>query len=151
MAYIVSSVLIYCFADEHITIRVTNFSSIPIKKSFFFGRMMNYDIPQALGVPSSSASTSSNNNSHRVSPHSYYQASHHLHQAHHRLKNEPFSPPISHSTSNTRSSLNDSNHSPSKPPVLQSQRSADYGGSPPCSEPSLKHARFDSSVWPNPT
>ena len=112
---------------------------------------MNYDIPQALGVPSSSASTSSNNNSHRVSPHSYYQASHHLHQAHHRLKNEPFSPPISHSTSNTRSSLNDSNHSPSKPPVLQSQRSADYGGSPPCSEPSLKHARFDSSVWPNPT
>lgn len=111
--------------------------------------MMNYDIPQTLGV---SSSTSSNNNPHRVSPHSYYQQSHHLHQPHHRLKNEPFSPPISsHSTNNTRSSLNDNNHSPTKTPILQQQRSADYGSSPPCSEPSLKHARFDSSIWPNPT
>lgn len=114
--------------------------------------MMNYDIPQALGVSSSSTNNNANNPN-RVSPHLYYQQAHHLHQGHHRLKTEPYSPPISsHSSNNTRTSLNESsNHSPSKTPVLQQQRSIDYGSSSPCSEPSLKHARFDSSVWSNPT
>jgi hypothetical protein len=59
------------------------------------------------------------------------------------LKNEPFSPPIS-----TRSSLNDT----SKTPTPQQQRSIDYmNSSSSCSEPSLKHARFDPPVWPNTT
>ncbi len=110
--------------------------------------MMNYDMQQALCVPPSGTNTNTNN-SNRVSPHLYYQQSHHLHhqqqqqQQQHRLKNEPFSPPIS-----TRSSLNDT----SKTPTPQQQRSIDYmNSSSSCSEPSLKHARFDPPVWPNTT
>ena len=98
--------------------------------------MMNYDMQQALSVPPSST------NSTRVSPHLYYQPAHHLHQPQHRLKNEPYSPPIS-----TRSSLNEN----SKTPTPQQQRSVDYLNSSSCSEPSLKHARFDPAVWPNTT
>jgi len=107
--------------------------------------MMNYDMQQALGVPSSSTNA---NNPNRVSPHLYYQQQqhHHQQQQHHRLKNEPFSPPISLGTNNTRSSLNDR-----KTPTHQQQRPVDYVNASPCPEPSLKHARFDPPVWPNTT
>ena len=120
--------------------------------------MMNYDMQQALCVPPSA--TNNSNNPNRVSPHLYYQQQHHHHQSqqqqqqqhHHRLKSEPFSPPISHGINNTRSSLNDTNHSTSKTPTPQQQRSVDYiNNSSSCPEPSLKHARFDPPVWPNTT
>jgi hypothetical protein len=116
--------------------------------------MMNYDMQQALHGP---PSATNNNNPNRVSPHLYYQQQHHPHQLqHHRLKNEPFSPPISHGANNVRSSINDTNSSQNNPmsktPVpQQQQRSVDYANSSPCPEPSLKHARFDSPVWPNTT
>jgi hypothetical protein len=114
--------------------------------------MMNYDMQQALCVPPSATNNNNNNNNpNRVSPHLYYQQPHHHHQQQHRLKNEPFSPPISHGTNNTRSSLNDTNHPTSKTPIPQQQRSVDYVNSSSCSEPSLKHARFDPPVWPNTT
>jgi len=116
--------------------------------------MMNYDMQQALHVPPSA--TNNSNNPNLVSPHLYYQQQqqqqHHLHQSqqqHHRLKSEPFSPLIPHGTNNTRSSLNNSNHPTSKTSTPQQQRSVDYINS--CPEPSLKHARFDPSVWPNTT
>ncbi|CAF1503785.1 unnamed protein product [Rotaria magnacalcarata] len=138
--------------------------------------MMNYDMQQALCGPQS---TANNNNSARVSPHLYHQQQqqqqhHHqqqqlLHlsqqqqQHHHRLKNEPFSPSISVGAGNNRSSTMDnnsnSNTSLSKAQISSQQhqsqsslqRSFDYVNSSPCSEPSLKHARFDHTVWPNTT
>lgn len=131
--------------------------------------MMNYDMQQALCGPQS---TASNNNSARASPHLYHQQQHHhqqqlLHlsqqQQHHRLKNEPFSPPISVGTGNSRSSTMDANSSSntslSKNPISSQQhqsqssiqRSFDYVNSSSCPEPSLKHARFDHTVWPNAT
>ncbi len=111
--------------------------------------MMNYDMQQTLGVPPTSTNNN-NNNPNRVSPHLYYQPQqlHHQQQQQqqHRLKNEPFSPPISLATNNTRSSLNDR-----KTPIPQQQRPVDYVNTSPCPEPSLKHARFDPPVWPNTT
>jgi len=106
--------------------------------------MINYDIQQSLATPNN------NSNSNRVSPHLYYQQQqqqqqHHHHQQQNRLKNEPFSPPIS------RSSLNESNHHPISKTSLNQQRSIDYSNSSPCPEPSLKHARFDPPMWPNTT
>jgi hypothetical protein len=117
--------------------------------------MMNYDMQQALCGPPS-ATNNNNNNPNRVSPHLYYQQQHHPHQLqHHRLKNEPFSPPISHGANNIRSSINNTNSSPnhpmSKTPIPPQQRSIDYTNSSPCPEPSLKHARFDPPIWPNTT
>ncbi len=135
--------------------------------------MMNYDMQQALCGPQS---TANNNNSARASPHLYHQQQqqhHHqqqlLHlsqqqqQHHHRLKNEPFSPPISLGTGNSRSSTMDTNSSSntslSKTSISSQQhqspsslqRSIDYANSTSCAEPSLKHARFDHTVWPNTT
>ena len=117
--------------------------------------MMNYDMQQALCV---SPSPTNNNNPNRSSSHLYYQQQHHLHQQqqhHHRLKNEPFSPPNSHGLNNSRSAINDtnssSNHPMSKTPIPQQQRPVNYVNSSTCSEPSLKHARFDPPVWPNTT
>ncbi len=137
--------------------------------------MMNYDMQQALCGPQS---TTNNNNSARVSPHLYHQQQQHHHhqqqqqqllhlsqqQHHHRLKNEPFSPPISlGGTGNSRSSTMDtnsnSNTSLSKTSIPSQhhqspsslQRSIDYANSTSCPEPSLKHARFDHTVWPNTT
>jgi len=135
---------------------------------------MNYDMQQALCGPQS---TANNNNSARASPHLYHQQQQHHHQQqllhlsqqqqqqhhHHRLKNEPFSPPISLGTGNTRSSTMDTNSSSnpslSKTPIPSQQhqppsslqRSIDYSNSTSCQEPSLKHARFDHTVWPNAT
>ncbi len=137
---------------------------------------MNYDMQQALCGPPSTT----NNNSARVSPHLYHQQQqqqhHHQQQQllhlsqqqqqqhhHHRLKNEPFSPPISHGTGNSRSSTMDTNSSSntsiSKTPISSQQhqspsslqRSIDYVNSSSHPEPSLKHARFDHTVWPNTT
>jgi len=134
--------------------------------------MMNYDMQQALGP---SLSVNNSNNSTRLSPHLYHSPQHHHHQQqllhlsqqqqqqqqHHRLKNEPFSPPLSLATGSNRSSINDStstpNRSMSKTPIPSQQhsspsslqRSVDYVNSSPCPEPSLKHARFDHTVWPN--
>ncbi len=133
-----------------------------IKFIICYSRMMNYDMQQALCGPQS---TNNNNNSARASPHLYHQQHHHpqqlLHlsqqqqqqqQHHHRLKNEPFSPPISLGVGNHRSSTMDTNSSPKTSTASQQhqspsslQRSIDY------SEPSLKHARFDHTVWPNAT
>jgi hypothetical protein len=117
--------------------------------------MMNYDMQQASCVPQSATN---NTNSNRVSPHLYYQQQHHHHQQqqHHRPKNAPFSPTISLATNNGRSSINDTNSGPNPlisktPNPSQQQRSVDYASSSPCPEPSLKHARFDSSIWPNAT
>lgn len=118
--------------------------------------MMNYDMQQALSIP---PSATNNNNPNRVSPHLYYQQQHHIHQQQqqHRLKNEPYSPPISLGTNSIRSSINDANSSPNHPmsktpiPQQQQQRSVDYVNSSPIPEPSLKHARFDSPIWPNTT
>ncbi|UJR37851.1 hypothetical protein I4U23_030541 [Adineta vaga] len=119
--------------------------------------MMNYDMQQALCGP---PSTTNNNNSTRGSPHLYHQSPHHhpqqlLHlsqqQHHNRLKAEPFSPSISLGTGNNRSLTMDTtaNSNPSQQHHLQ--RSTDYTQSPSCSEPSLKHARFDHTVWSNTT
>ncbi|CAF2971892.1 unnamed protein product [Rotaria sp. Silwood2] len=138
--------------------------------------MMNYDMQQALCGPQS---TTNNNNSARASPHLYHQQQHHhqqqqlLHlsqqqqqqqqqqQHHHRLKSEPFSPPISVGTGNSRSSTMDTNSSSNAslsktsissqqhPSPSSIQRSFDYINSSSCPEPSLKHARFDHTVWPN--
>lgn len=128
---------------------------------------MNYDMQQALCVqPSANNNNSPNNNNNNpncVSPHLYYQQQqqHHHHQQqqqqHHRPKNEPFSPPVSMAANNPRSSINDANSGPNYPmsktpiPQQQQQRSVDYLSSSSSSEPSLKHARFDPSTWPNTT
>ncbi len=135
---------------------------------------MNYDMQQALCGPQS---TANNNNSARASPHLYHQQQQHHHQQqllhlsqqqqqqhhHHRLKSEPFSPPISLGTGNSRSSTMDTNSSSntslSKTSISSQQhqspsslqRSIDYTNSTSCAEPSLKHARFDHTVWPNTT
>lgn len=133
--------------------------------------MMNYDMQQALCGPPTGTN---NSNSTRVSPHLYHQAHHHpqqlLHlsqsaqqQQHHRLKNEPFSPPVSLGIGNHRSSTMDTSSSPSTSLSKSSispqqhhspsslQRSLDYTNSSSCPEPSLKHPRFDHTIWPNAT
>ena len=126
--------------------------------------MMNYDVQQAVRGPQS---TASNNNSTRVSPHLYHQQQHnhpqqllHLFQQHHHHhpKNEPYSPTVSLSTASSRSSTIDTNCNSETPVSAQQhqsasskQRSFDYSNSSLCSEPSLKHARFDHTVWPNTT
>jgi hypothetical protein len=141
--------------------------------------MMNYDMQQALCGPQSA--TNNNNSTrvsphlyHQQQQQQQQQQQHHHHQQqllhlsqqqqhHHRLKNEPFSPPITLGLGNNRSSLNDTNSSPnvsiSKTPIQSQQhqspsplqRSVDYVNSSSCAEPSLKHARFDHTVWPNTT
>ncbi len=138
---------------------------------------MNYDMQQALCGPQST--TNNNNNSARVSPHLYHhhQQQHHHHQQqqqlhhlsphqqqhHNRLKTEPFSPSISLGTGNNRSSTMETNATsitslsktlnPSQQHQSLSsiQRTADYSHSSSCPEPSLKHARFDHTIWPNAT
>ncbi len=137
----------------------------------YYSRMINYDMQQALCGPQSTTNT---NNSARGSPHLYHQQQQHHHpqqllhlsqqsQHHHRLKNEPFSPSMSLGSGNSRSSTMDTNSSPhnslSRTPTPSQQhqspsslqRSIDYANSSSCPEPSLKHARFDHTVWPSTT
>lgn len=104
--------------------------------------MMNYDMQQVLGVPSSTVNT-------RLSPHSYYSGSH---QTLRPPKTEPFSSSsMSMTSTNLNHPLTKANHPIGNSISASSGRSGDYGNSGLSSEPSLKHPRFDSTVWSNPT
>ncbi len=142
--------------------------------------MMNYDMQQALCGPQSTTNNNNNSARASPHLYHHHQQQHHHHQQqqqqllhlsphhqqqqhHNRLKTEPFSPSISLGTGNNRSSTMETNSTsitslsktlnPSQqhPSLSSIQRSADYSHSSSCPEPSLKHARFDHTIWPNAT